>query len=201
MNLLYFEGAVESISYIFHNTNMHSILNPIIITVLLIFILYYFYQKTNMNSSNHESLLITVLSNCILSTSNNSIGISDTTKQDLFKKLIEFESSEIYLEKKISLAKLAIHLNTNTKYLSHVIKIHSDRDFNNYINLLRIEYIVNKLNDDTKFRNYKISALADEAGFSSHSKFTQYFKLNLGESPSSYISKLKQTKTKLINRI
>lgn len=203
MNLLQFEGAVENMPYIFHYTNINSILNTVIITMILGYFLYSFYQKKNINTNSNikDNQIITVLSNSILSPLNNSIGISEVTKQDLIKKLIEFENSDIFLEKNISLAKLSSYLNTNTKYLSHIIKIHSDREFNNYINLLRIQYIVNKLNDDSKFINYKISVMADEAGFSSHSKFTQNFKLIIGESPSSYISKIKNKKTHLIDTI
>lgn len=202
MNLLHFEGAVENISYIFHNANLHSVLNTFMIALILGYGVFSLYQKRNKNTHSNiqNNQLITELSNSN-SSSNNSIGISDIKKQDLIKKLIEFESSEIYLEKNISLAKLSSYLNTNTKYLSHVIKIHSDRDFNNYINLLRIQYVANKLNDDSKFINYKISAMADEAGFSSHSKFTHFFKLNLGESPSSYISKIKKNKACLVDTI
>lgn len=202
MNLLHFNGAVENISYIIHNANLHSVLNTFMIALILGYGVFSLYQKRNKNTHSNiqNNQLITELSNSN-SSSNNSIGISDIKKQDLIKKLIEFESSEIYLEKNISLAKLSSYLNTNTKYLSYVIKIHSDRDFNNYINLLRIQYVANKLNDDSKFINYKISAMADEAGFSSHSKFTHFFKLNLGESPSSYISKIKKNKARLVDTI
>lgn len=204
MNLLHFEGAVENISYIFHNTSMHSVLNTIMIVIILSYNAYSFYKKrnkTNHSSIQNEEAPIELTNSNTTSSNYNSIGISELTKQNLIKKLIEFENSEIYLEKNISLAKLSSYLNTNTKYLSHVIKIHSDRDFNNYINLLRIQYVANKLNDDSKFINYKISAMADEAGFSSHSKFTHFFKLNLGESPSSYISKIKKNKARLVDTI
>ncbi|RTZ46822.1 hypothetical protein EJ377_15815 [Chryseobacterium arthrosphaerae] len=44
------------------------------------------------------------------------------------------------------------------------------------MNRLRINYIVDKLINDEKYRQYKISILADECGFSSHSKFAAVFK-------------------------
>lgn len=207
MNLLHLNGVVENIMHIFHKTNVHSVLNTIMIVAILSYgIFTYYFKKVKSKSNKINGKIIQnlnpELSQSIQSSKKvNSIGISDFKEQDLIKKLIEIESSEIFLEKNISLTKLASYLNTNTKYLSHVIKKHSDRDFNNYINLLRIQYVVNKLNEDSKFRNYKISAIADEAGFSSHSKFTHFFKLNLGESPSSYILKIKQSKSQQISNL
>lgn len=204
MNLLHFEGAVESILYIFHSTDLHSVLNTVLISIILGYGIYSYYKNKNRakhsNTQNVQANLKFIHSDINTSTS-KSIGISDVKKQDLIKKLIEFENSTIFLEKNISLAKVSSYLDTNTKYLSHVIKAHSDRDFNNYINLLRIQYVVNKLNDDPKFLNFKISAIADEAGFSSHSKFAHFFKLNLGESPSTYISKIKKRKSFQIDKI
>lgn len=90
----------------------------------------------------------------------------------------------------MSLSFLAGELNTNTKYLSYVINQHKSADFKTYINRLRINYIVDKLINDEKYRQYKISILADECGFSSHSKFAAVFKAVTDYSPSAYIKYL-----------
>ncbi|RTZ50445.1 helix-turn-helix domain-containing protein [Chryseobacterium arthrosphaerae] len=58
------------------------------------------------------------------------------------------------------------------------------------MNRLRINYIVDKLINDEKYRQYKISILADECGFSSHSKFAAVFKAVTDYSPSAYIKYL-----------
>ena len=52
---------------------------------------------------------------------------------------------EKFLNKDMSLALLASHLETNTKYLSEVINKYKGKNFNVYINELRINYIVSKL--------------------------------------------------------
>ncbi|HLV38436.1 helix-turn-helix domain-containing protein, partial [Xanthomarina sp.] len=62
------------------------------------------------------------------------------------------------------------------------------------INKLRIQYIVNKLKSDPDYLNYKISYLAEECGFSSHSKFSASFKNVTGLSPSTFISNLTNNK-------
>ncbi|NHQ79773.1 AraC family transcriptional regulator, partial [Elizabethkingia miricola] len=48
-------------------------------------------------------------------------------------------------------------------------------------------YILEKLNNDPRYRKYKISILAEEAGFSSHSMFTTNFKSITGISPSEFV--------------
>nr|WP_246625384.1 helix-turn-helix domain-containing protein [Edaphocola aurantiacus] len=92
----------------------------------------------------------------------------------------------------MSLSYLATHINTNTKYLSRVINQHKQKDFNGYINELRVNYIIVQLNSDPVWRKYKISTLADEAGFSSHSKFATVFKSITGLSPSLFIQYLEK---------
>ncbi|SMC70648.1 AraC family transcriptional regulator [Moheibacter sediminis] len=117
------------------------------------------------------------------------------TEQKIMDKLNGFEDSVKYLEKGYSLSMLAVELETNTKYLSHVINKNKQTDFNNYINRLKINYIVGKLHDEPIYSNYKISYLADECGFSSHSKFTTIFKNVTGVSPTTFLSHLAENKS------
>ena len=120
---------------------------------------------------------------------NDSLMTSETEAK-LLELLEGFEKGNLYNNKGMSLSFLAGELNTNTKYLSYVINQHKSADFKTYINRLRINYIVDKLINDEKYRQYKISILADECGFSSHSKFAAVFKAVTDFSPSSYIKYL-----------
>ncbi|PWN67861.1 hypothetical protein C1638_004500 [Chryseobacterium oncorhynchi] len=120
---------------------------------------------------------------------NDSLMTSETEAK-LLELLERFEKGNLYNNKGMSLSFLAGELNTNTKYLSYVINQHKSADFKTYINRLRINYIVDKLINDEKYRQYKISILADECGFSSHSKFAAVFKAVTDFSPSSYIKYL-----------
>ncbi|WP_161990741.1 AraC family transcriptional regulator [Chryseobacterium viscerum] len=117
---------------------------------------------------------------------NDSLMTSETESK-LLELLEEFEKGNLYNNKGMSLSFLAGELNTNTKYLSYVINQHKSADFKTYINRLRINYIVDKMINDEKYRQYKISILADECGFSSHSKFAAVFKAVTDYSPSAYI--------------
>ncbi|WP_341222344.1 helix-turn-helix transcriptional regulator [Polaribacter atrinae] len=117
--------------------------------------------------------------------------ISQKTEDYLETKLKEFEESDLFLDKNMSLPKLLGLLNINSKYFRRFLKNNKNTDYNNYIIRLRIYYIKEKLITDKEYLNYKISYLAEECGFSSHSKFSASFKSVLGVSPSEFIHKLK----------
>lgn len=115
-------------------------------------------------------------------------------EEKLMEKLSDFESKNLFLERKVSLPYVAAEIETNTKYLSYIIKKHRGKDFNEYINDLRITYIIKKITDNPIYRQYKINTLAEEAGFSSHSKFATVFKSSVGVSPSEFIKYIDKNK-------
>lgn len=113
------------------------------------------------------------------------------TLDRLVKKLTQFEKSGLYLKRSICLQKIAIYCGTNTKYISRTINSTKKQDCNNYINELRIKYIIKKLETNLQYRKYKIAVLASECGFSSPNKFSTVFKNYKGELPSVFIKNLK----------
>lgn len=121
------------------------------------------------------------------------VSITDTTLNQILEKLDDFEKNNEFIRKDTSLPKLSHQLNTNTTYLSEVIKQHKKNNFNGYINHLRIEYIIKKLNEDPILREYKISYLAEKSGFASREVFTITFKKEKGISPSHFIKELKDS--------
>lgn len=125
-------------------------------------------------------------------TTKKRINIPEETEKSILLKLKRFESSNKFLSKDMSLAVLAGQFETNTKYLSEIINTNYNDNFNTFINKLRINYIIEKLKHDTTYMNYKISALADESGFSSHSSFATVFKTIIGMSPVTFIELLKR---------
>lgn len=118
--------------------------------------------------------------------------MSRESAEALLEKLNALEQDAFFLNQDVSLAKIASVLQTNTKYLSYVINHYKKYDFNNYVNRLRIFYIVDKLKREPEYWDYKISYLAEECGFSSHSKFATVFKQMIGLSPSDFIRQLKE---------
>lgn len=107
-------------------------------------------------------------------------NISDNLEQNLLKKLANFENAHGYLKKDLKIEKLAASFGTNYKYLSQVINFHKGLSYPDYISNLRINYIVKKLEEDSKLRNYNFGAIAEEAGFGTAQQFTDVFKKKMG---------------------
>lgn len=116
-----------------------------------------------------------------------SVSMTVETEEKILEKLQKFENLNLFTDNKVSLSSLATFCDTNTKYLSFIINTHQKKDFNNYINNLRINYIVKKLIDVPLYRKYKIGVLSEEAGFSSQNKFSTVFKKKTSISPSDFI--------------
>jgi AraC-like DNA-binding protein/lipopolysaccharide biosynthesis regulator YciM len=108
-------------------------------------------------------------------------------KEELLLKLREFEASEDFTNPKLNISTLAVQMHTNTTYLSGVINSYKGKNFNSYINDLRIEYICKKIYGNPNYLKYKISYLAEECGFASHSAFATVFKNVTGISPSVFL--------------
>ena len=126
--------------------------------------------------------------------------ISKEREQSILESLNKLNKSDIYLKSDISLNDYASKIGVNQKYVSYVIRKHWDTTFPNYINQLRINYIVRLIKSDPEYLQYKISYLADLCGFSSHSRFSAIFKKVTGISPSTFITKVsKENKQKVIS--
>ncbi len=124
------------------------------------------------------------------------MNIPKETEEALIKKLNQFENSKQFTKQDMSLAMLASQFETNTKYLSEIINNYKNKNFNSYINELRINYITEKLKNNRTYLQYKISYLAEESGFSSHSSFATVFKAVTGIPPTVFIELLRDKKVK-----
>ncbi|HBX63552.1 MAG TPA: hypothetical protein DEG63_10860 [Flavobacteriaceae bacterium] len=121
----------------------------------------------------------------------NNLSISSKTENDLLRKLELFEKNKGFIKKDVNLALLSKQFETNTKYLSEIIKTHRQKQFNSYLNELRVNYIVNRLQNEPKYINTKVSYLASDCGFASHSTFTTTFTQIMNESPSAFVKRIK----------
>ena len=122
----------------------------------------------------------------------NKRVLSLEVEQKILDSLKRFELEAEFLKPTTSLSSLAAFCDTNTKYLSHVLNQNIGKDFNSYVNTLRVNYGIEKLQNDPAFRTYKISYLAEFLGFSSHSKFTAVFKEITDLPPSTFIMYLEK---------
>lgn len=118
-------------------------------------------------------------------------SIPEKTEKLILSKLEHFESGNEMTDSRLSLSLLAKKMDTNSKYLSEIINKHKHKNFNTYVNELRINYIIDKIKNHPEYMNYKTSYLAEESGFTSRTSFTTIFKSITGKSPSVYIDELR----------
>lgn len=119
--------------------------------------------------------------------------IPEDVLQYVLKELNLFEGKELFLKKGITLANLAKNMKTNTAYLSEIINRHKGKNFAAYLNDLRIDYALNKLVKDRKFRSYKLYVIAEELGYNNEQAFSLAFKKKTGTTLSIYIKEIENT--------
>lgn len=125
---------------------------------------------------------------------NKKIVIPESTERAILERLEDFEQTTKFIDTNMSVQLLAKQMKTNTKYISEIIRTYKKKNFNTYINELRINYIIHLMKTDKKYLSYKVSYLAESCGFSSHSSFTVVFKSIIGITPKQFITFLKKGK-------
>lgn len=183
-----------------------SVLNVIItvVIVLLIFslLLYYFTRRRRKRQEQMYKATIAKLQSrkeeakpveVSMDKAKGNRFMPEETELALLRKLEEFETNNEFTNPNLSLSSLSVDLNTNTKYLSYIINTRKNKDFNNYVNDLRVYYIINVIQNNPVYLNYKISYMSKESGFSSHSKFTNIFKNTTGLTPSAFLKQVKMS--------
>lgn len=127
--------------------------------------------------------------------------IHPITEKLILDGLSQFEKNKKFTENGITLGKLSTILNSNVKYVSIVIRKHKGGNFNYYLNKLRIDYIVRKLEIDENFSKYKLSYLSQLSGYSSPAAFTKSFTEIVGQNPSEFIKNLSAEKKIVIDEL
>lgn len=126
---------------------------------------------------------------------NNAQGrekLSDDKAAELLAKIDGLEEKLFFLEKGLTLAKVAAKLKTNTSYLSHVINTYKGCTFKVYLNKLRIRYVRDRLYEDRTWRCYGVEVLAKECGYADRSKFSRAFEQETSVSPLEFIRKRRE---------
>ncbi|MEW7280980.1 helix-turn-helix domain-containing protein [Aquimarina sp. 2201CG1-2-11] len=151
------------------------------------------YKKRFQQLIKNESVVVTIEQQNTSETKvpeKKSIGLSQDIVEKVLKEIDEFEKSNDFLATNLTIDILARKLKTNTKYLSKIINFYKEKNFTQYVNGLRIGYIIEKLKDDSKYRNYTIEALATESGFNSAEVFSKTFFKNTGIYPSYFVKQI-----------
>ncbi len=127
------------------------------------------------------------------------VDIDDEKIDKILKGLDRLEHQEYFLNLDCNLRTMAKKVKTNATYLSKIINTHKEKSFNDYINDLRIEYVLKRLKNDRKFRSFSISSIATEIGYKSDNSFTKHFKAKTGLNPSYYIKNIEKLEQQSAN--
>lgn len=186
------------------NYVLYITLGATVIILVLLFVLLKFYQNKKKNDLKFQVLL----SKLELTKENAKVKVIDTkdevleettafdvneeVTQQILEGLQKLELQEYFLKQDCNAYNVAKKIKTNTSYLSKVVNGHFQKNFNTYINDLRINYAIIRLKEDTRFRSYSIQSISEELGYKSADSFTKYFKQDTGLNPSFYIKQLNQ---------
>lgn len=165
-----------------------------IVGVILIFCFFFIWKYIKMRKKNKvifEQLMKKIEAESYQKKKAH-ITIRDKKVQEILMRLDKLETSLYFLNSNCSLQNVAKKIKTNTSYLSKIIGTHKQKKFTEYINELRIQYVLKRLKEDAKFRKYAIKNIALEIGYKSTNSFTKHFKAHTKLYPSFYIQTLNE---------
>jgi YesN/AraC family two-component response regulator len=187
------------------------------ILLLILFLILYLYYKAKKTAKEHRKIAQELIHSI---EKRNSESATDIKKEipelslipehaeteDIITKTIPeevtlfilneletFEIKQLFLKNGITLASLAKNIKTNTSYLSETINNHKGKNFTSYLNDLRIDYVLERLVKDKKFRSYKLPAIAEEIGYNNVQVFSVAFKKKTGTTPAIYIKEIENS--------
>jgi tetratricopeptide (TPR) repeat protein len=166
----------------------------------VLFLIYRHIRNKKVYKQRFEELMKKSEATTKVESKNIANGIKDINQDTIaavLKQLEKFEKDKRFLEKDLTLAKLAVAFDSNTRYISKIISHYRDKKFVDYLNDLKVDYLITLLKEDKKIQNYTNKALAEEAGFSSTQRFANAFFVRTGMPTSYFIIELKKNSHKL----
>lgn len=112
----------------------------------------------------------------------NKIKPSDNKFNEVHKLIT---GNKLFLNPKLSLHTLSKEIGISGGYLSQIINSNSGKNYNDYINELRVEYVKRMLTNE-EYSNYTITAIGLESGFNTKTSFYSIFKKFTGKTPNQY---------------
>lgn len=173
-----------------------------VISLALVTLSYSYIKKQKSNTIVFQNLMqeinqleSTKKQTAVQEKTKKEIVIDDQKIKEIIKGIEKLERQEYFLKSDCSLRTMAKKLKTNATYLSQTINQYKEKSFTEYINDLRITYVLKRLQEDTKFRSYAIQSIASEIGYKSSYSLVKHFKAKTGINPSYYIKSLNKQET------
>jgi len=117
-------------------------------------------------------------------TTTQSAQLDPSTQNELFETVrAAVEGQSLFRDPGLTLSSLAKATGLSTHHLSEVLNKHAGKNFYEFINGYRVEFVCNAFREA---RPGKILDIALDAGFASKSTFNAIFKQHTGQTPSQY---------------
>ncbi len=143
-------------------------LKPILSSIILFILSYYFI-------SNDKKLL----------KKRKKVSVQSNINQEIIEHII---INEDFLDSELTIEKLAVKYNVDSRTLSDSIYNFEKMSFNNFINSLRLKKFIALL-EKGEHRKKTLLAVSEESGFKSKATFNRVFKKEFDVTPSKYIEK------------
>lgn len=122
-------------------------------------------------------------------------NLGDEQYQRLVTRITDvMENTREYANCDFSLERLAVLVDSNSKYVSQVINGHYGKNFSSFVNDYRIRLACQMLSDTERYGNLTIRGIAGIAGYRSNTAFVNAFRKATGMTPSAYGKMAKEEK-------
>jgi AraC-like DNA-binding protein len=101
-----------------------------------------------------------------------------------------FLTQKTYLQPNLAISQVAVETKIPNRDLSYIINNYYQKRFNDYLNEMRLQHFISKIDTDT-LDSLTIEAIAFDSGFSSKTSFYRAFNRFYGCTPSEYLERLK----------
>lgn len=128
----------------------------------------------------------------------NTCTLKIPTKEIYSRELIDkvkknlkiFEEKAKFRDKKLTLEEAAKMVGCKRNALSYILNTHLNTNFTQYLKVLRIKYITEKLmEDDSTYLKYSMDTLAEECGMKNRQVFSNHFLELNGIRPTDFVRK------------
>ncbi|WP_136667723.1 AraC family transcriptional regulator [Flavobacterium sp. H122] len=118
------------------------------------------------------------------------LSLDEEKEEEIVKKLKEIEAKKVFLNQDFTLQFVAKKIKTNTTYLSYIVNKNFGKSFSEYANELKINYVINEMISNPKYRKYSTQAIAESVGYKNATSFARSFNKKTGLSPVQFAQKL-----------
>lgn len=176
------------------NTFLFIVITLLISTFFILYLAYNYYKRKKKFFTEFQRDMkergVFPIETFTIEKSKKSTVVEDKVVNRILSNLDLLESKKVFLSKNFKLTSMAKQLNTNTAYLSKILNEYKGISFSEYVNDLRINYVLKELEQNTIFRKYTIQTISEEIGYKSPTTFIKAFKSRTEMTPSQYIKKL-----------